>query len=71
MGQCREIGVDARTWQPHLLRELRRITGCKMAGIVQTVPTPRGLASKLATGLKRGRESFPTFVYNPASKENC
>ncbi|HWP39305.1 MAG TPA: LuxR C-terminal-related transcriptional regulator [Tepidisphaeraceae bacterium] len=54
VGQCRELGADARAWQQHLLRELRRITGCKMAGIIETVPTPRGLASNLATELDQG-----------------
>jgi len=54
LGECLELGADARVWQRHMLSELCRLVGFWVGVAGEVRPTRDGLASDLPTMLDVG-----------------
>lgn len=67
LGECRELGADARVWQRHMLAELARMTGCPLGGSAEVTPTAEGIRFHFATLIDIGwtdeqRQLMITFL---------
>jgi DNA-binding CsgD family transcriptional regulator len=54
LGECRELGADARVWQRHMLGELCRLVGFWVGATAETRPTRDGAVNDLTTMLDVG-----------------